>query len=531
MPLLATRRARLTSGVVAICALVAVGATFVVTSGPAKAQTGAPAIDCDNVRRGEGVSRPDRALSRNLGRLERPPGLNTAMSVIDGFNPATGDINQLRAAMADCEAAKRNGNSYYAQSYLCLADGSRKLAQAPGQNVESSYRTAYCWYDFGAALADTRGNTDEARRLAGIGQEGRGDMLLAIHDLAPGTSQANEYREEATEAFAAAIAERSTAARRMKLSLGRLHQNRVDSASDQDDARDNIGRAYDTRGDGSIRNQADLAVALVRVGTTTGVRDSGTLLGWAAPLSPGSVAVHSALGAAHFNAGRYAEARTAYAAAVANAGQDTSVPGSTNYLAQAAYGLGVIEIIQSRQQGRQTNWQDVLSNATFATTRAGSVAPEHRRLRCLAYVRYGWRRDEQVQRDICSFSGTAEGHLLRGMLSLREAQYLNPNNVADTPARRAYRAAINEASAAFNAGLEAVANGGNPNATADWRPELDGAFNIRHVLEYGRSFIAHNCPLPELERTPTALPQELRTAGYNFYNGVGLYNCGASYRL
>ena len=523
MGVIMTRRQRLSSGVIAAAAFASALGWWSQADAQNRPQS-TPPIDCTEYRRAEGI--PNNPSQRNA-QLGLPPGINTALSTVARFNPANGDTTLLRAAMSDCENVRRNRTVFNVQAYLCLADGSLKLAQASRENRETLYREAHCRYDVAAALATTQGARAAAER--GRAHEGRGQTLMALNDLSPNTSQGAQYRDGAVTAYSAAIAAQGTAERYRQRSLGYLQQG-----GGMAQARDDITTAWNTRTDGSLPPEPALALALVAVGTANGVdsgarpgvNDSATLLAHAAQVAPNSVSAHAALGLARYNRREFGPARDALIRATsATAVDDTnSTPGSRNYPALARYTLAMIEVDESALAGRQPNWSTVFEYANAAVGQAGSSDVEHRRLRCISYVMKGWGRRETPQ-DYCNFNGTAEGDLLRSMFHFRRAQYLNPLSMADTPARRAYIAAINDARSALDNGFEAAMRQPNPDATATWQGYTP-AFNVRQVIEFGRSFIAQNCPVPQnLHRN---VADVVNREGRPFFQNYGLFNCNAT---
>lgn len=510
-----TRSGRLTSCVIAAFAIAAIGGWWA----DVEAQTQGAAVDCSAFRQAE---RAPRNLTQRNAALGRPAGLNTALSIVERFNPVNGDVSQLRAALADCQAARSNRSVYNVESYLCVAEATFKLAQSPGQPAEASLRDAYCNFDFAAALADRHGAS--ARTLRATAHEGRGNTLIALHNLSPGTSTANAYRDDAVQAYSAAISAEANAERYRARAVGLLEQGHIAQA------RNDIAAAWNGRGDGSLTTGPDLALTLVRIGRAPNVPGGAELFGWAAEAAPNSVSANAALGIAYFNAGDFDRARAALEAANRPTAVDDSQQGSTNYLAEARYHLALLEIENARRLGRPANWNAVFSYADGATGRAGSSAFEHRRLRCIAYIRRGWAANDQPQADYCaSLGGSPEAELLRGMYYLRLAQYLNPRTVATTPARQRYIEAITQATTAFNRGNDAALRSPNPDATATWRPEYADTFNVRHVLEYGRSVIAADCPLPVDMRIPRGIDRAIEQAGYAFYENFDLFKCDARY--
>ncbi len=510
-----SKRGRLTSCVIAAFAITAIGGWWADVQAQSR-----QAVDCTSFRQAE---RAPRNLTANNAALGRPAGLNTALDIVSRYNPVNGDVNQLRAALADCQAARRgNRNAYNVESYLCIAQASFKLAQSPGQQAETGLRDAYCNFDFAAALAD-RHTAASARPLRATAHEGRGNTLIALHNMSLGSAAA-AYRDDAVLAYSAAISAEPNAERYRSRAVGLLEQGHIAQA------RSDIAAAWNGRGDGSLTTGPDLALTLVRIGRAPNVADSAQLFGWAAEAAPNSVSANAALGIAYFNAGDFERARTALENANRPTAVDDSQQGSTNYLAEARYHLALIEIENARRLGRPANWNAVFSYADGATGRAGSSAFEHRRLRCVAYIRRGWSANDQPQADYCaSLGGSPEAELLRGMYYLRLAQYLNPRSVATTPARQRYIEAITQATTAFNRGNDAALRSPNPDATASWRPEYQSEFNVRHVLEYGRSVITADCPLPSDMRIPRGIDRAIEQAGYAFYENFDLFKCDARY--
>ena len=96
--------------------------------------------------------------------------------------------------------------------------------------------------------------------------------------------------------------------------------------------------------------------------------------------------------------------------------------------------------------------------------------------------------------------------------------------MADTNQRRAYIDAISAATRAFNSGYEMAIRSGAPDATATWQTSPE-PFNVRYMLEYGRSIIAANCPYPNEQRPGRGLDQAILTSGEAFFRRHDLFAC------
>ena len=212
MPLLSTRRQRLTSSVVAVFALAATAGWFT----QADAQSGRrnqtpPIVACD----GEDVL-PRAGVSVDTGAL---PDLDLAVQTIARENATT---QELTLARDSCARARVNRNRHALVAYQCVANAQNRLAAS--ERAQRQYERAYCANQAVVVLTEPSraASRSEVNRDA---HKSVGDALMSLRDIfgAGSTTGATMLSAAVREYEAAVNGQNDTSAAR-HFALGRAYR-------------------------------------------------------------------------------------------------------------------------------------------------------------------------------------------------------------------------------------------------------------------------------------------------------------------
>jgi len=395
MPLLSTRRQRLTSSVVAVFALAATAGWFT----QADAQSGRrnqtpPIVACD----GEDVL-PRAGVSVDTGAL---PDLDLAVQTIARENATT---QELTLARDSCARARVNRNRHALVAYQCVANAQNRLAAS--ERAQRQYERAYCANQAVVVLTEPSraASRSEVNRDA---HKSVGDALMSLRDIfgAGSTTGATMLSAAVREYEAAVNGQNDTSAAR-HFALGRAYRESG-----------NLTGANTQMSNGSNRpianaQEADQAVrALMGIAAeTTPARTSIPLLERARDLDRQylggaerpSVSISSALGTSYLDANRPTDAAASFRAAI-NGRDDQANFANRNYLADANYYL-------ASQAFGSRDWQTAFSLSQNALRAGGGEVwpPDVSRLYRARLDRPDARRD-RVRCEHLDPSGRASRH-------------------------------------------------------------------------------------------------------------------------
>ena len=407
---------------------------------------------------------------------------------------ANGDAATVARVRDTCQRELRSGpnRAHNLEAYMCVGQATLRLAELDPSSREQNYRCAVNVYQVTADAAGRAGAS--ASVVRGDAHARRAETLLALRGMrSPETQEAAQLLTAAINAYNESIQANPTAGRRFALGRAYISLARANDAEREIRA----GQALAPTG----VETAMALVSLAQLKRTQGAASQDVLryLQDAQTAAADSTAVNAALGAAYFDMGDTVRAEDALRRAVSSSSTDDGGPNSSAARSQSFYFLSVIS---ARTASTTSDWTRVIDYAEDA----GDGEFRFRVQECIAHIARGgesvrdWRVNRRINtpgKDACDsdLDASPESQLLRGMYFMREAQSFNrisDNNAVmrATPQRDAYRAAIEQATNAFNQGLRG-AQRLPENTMVSW--PRHGAGNLARMLEYGASVLAYEC--------------------------------------
>ncbi|HRO03664.1 MAG TPA: hypothetical protein PLS69_08700, partial [Terricaulis sp.] len=308
MPLVSTRRRRLTSGVVAVFVVAATGAWFTQADAQSGRRAPAPAVVActgDNVL-------PRAGATLNTSPL---PDLDLAIQTIGRENATAQELTLARDA---CARARVNRNRHALVAYQCVANAQNRLAAA--EPSQAQYERSYCANQALVVLSEPRSaaSRSEANRDA---HKASGDALMSLHDiLGAGSTTGATMLSAAVQEYEAAVNGQNDTSAARHFALGRAYResNNLAAANQQMTLGANRPIANQQEADQAVRALVTIA------GETQPPRAAIPLLERARDLDRqylggsdrASVSISSALGASYLDANRATDAAASFRAAI-----------------------------------------------------------------------------------------------------------------------------------------------------------------------------------------------------------------------